>query len=491
MRLPIPGDFTGAWKCYTLYWPDSTLWLSILHGSLTEWHSGRIWDERTGSILGIQAVANEIWERNIPLVSCSDSLECPGCEDCSIRSRATCGGLVVEGDGNMGQVVTDVTIEDGVLTVWFGPCCPKPLGAFLADGVAPPDLGDDPLVPPGGDIPTYLPCGKATAAVEEIWKVADGAWETAFGELPYEWPFAFSQIAPELHGGLNNWMDSISLAVAINSVWTKAYVFQDANKQELICKLVERLDDDDKGTTEDDFDWIKSRMKDWWSDAEYLIEQFWLSVMDAVGSGDLTNISRLGATTTADCGCPDLPGGSLLFSGYAPEAEWRYVWDLRQIATTPANMVIGSGNHWAEGIGLWDDLGATQNDNNPNLKINLDALGNGSTLTNVGLIFQTRGNEDWNNPSNNCQWSVNNGGQVQHINTADFDALTGANPAQAGVWTLTKVVNNPLGATEDQFEIGLDAYHSGAQLDDLVENSVVLIAVLAAGTGPGPLTTPP
>lgn len=78
MRMPIPEDWDGeTWKCWAVEWPDSITWNAYLRGFLNEPSVGRFWDERTGSVVGAQAIGREIYDRNRNLeeviMSCNDT----------------------------------------------------------------------------------------------------------------------------------------------------------------------------------------------------------------------------------------------------------------------------------------------------------------------------------------------------------------------------------------------------------------------------------
>lgn len=64
-QSPIPSDWDGvSWCCHVIEWPDSPEWLYILSGLLLSPTQGRYWDASTGSIIGAQAVGEEIETRN-------------------------------------------------------------------------------------------------------------------------------------------------------------------------------------------------------------------------------------------------------------------------------------------------------------------------------------------------------------------------------------------------------------------------------------------
>lgn len=78
MKFPIPADWDGeSWCKWSVCWPESEQWEGFLRGLLTLPQRGRTWDERTGSILNIQAVGREITALNLPLVgvvmACNDT----------------------------------------------------------------------------------------------------------------------------------------------------------------------------------------------------------------------------------------------------------------------------------------------------------------------------------------------------------------------------------------------------------------------------------
>lgn len=76
-QMPIPDDWDG--ETYTLQlvcWPDSVLWNGILRGLITVPTRGRYWDAKTGSVVGAQAIGQEIIDKNIDsqgeIMGCAD-----------------------------------------------------------------------------------------------------------------------------------------------------------------------------------------------------------------------------------------------------------------------------------------------------------------------------------------------------------------------------------------------------------------------------------
>ena len=121
----IPSDWDGESRvCIRIQWPDSPEWQRLLISLLYTLTRGREWDKNTGNIRDTQVVAWSIFDDNVPLRLCAEQ---DGGEvlppPLTIEYRG--GSLIVMGENEMGQVVTDVYIDSstGELVVEFGPCC--------------------------------------------------------------------------------------------------------------------------------------------------------------------------------------------------------------------------------------------------------------------------------------------------------------------------------------------------------------------------------
>jgi hypothetical protein len=61
MRWHIPQDWNGIdWDCCLLFYPDSPDWKAIVRGHLQSIVRGWNWDETTGSVKDVQAIARLI-----------------------------------------------------------------------------------------------------------------------------------------------------------------------------------------------------------------------------------------------------------------------------------------------------------------------------------------------------------------------------------------------------------------------------------------------
>jgi len=492
MLYNIPDDWNQqSWACYSLQWPNSTLWTALLYGAISDFKRGRVWDEKSGVIKDAQAVGLEIWLRNHPLTPCAESGECPE----SVYVHYGGGGdsydyLYDEDDdmSNCGPLPFE-TRADGL---YFWHCCEwvKIWPESGSGGLVTPDLGDDPLVPEGETPPTYYACGKATAAADLIFKVANAAWDTGTLQNPWEWPGALGSELPELHGGDINWIDACAWAIIANAGYSKSDVIPDTLYDLIKCRMAERFEDDDLGTTDDDYAYIFGLIQDQFpiaADPGYAaVLKFWVAAYSTIGKGDLRNISRMGASTEGECTCPDEVLGLRDYFPEPPATDWYYEFDLRH--TLHAALSILNG-YFAEGIGIWGDCGPTNNDNTVRVKLALDQINNGSVVTYLHVIWENPGLQDDYNNTSGCIFEIEDTDQLVY---ADFAAVTGDGPALGGTFTITRVINDPLGAAEDEVQFGINGYHvTGAQLPDLPANSFKLIGFAIGGSGPGPLASPP
>lgn len=97
-----------------------------------------------------------------------------------------------EGEEDMGQIVTDVTIENGKLTVWYGPCCSKVLGdaSSLTSTVDDTENVPDELQPEetGND----RTCQKAWNIVNHLFTMLDLLEQCVLGAEIKPYPFYYN-----------------------------------------------------------------------------------------------------------------------------------------------------------------------------------------------------------------------------------------------------------------------------------------------------------
>jgi len=125
-RTPIPNDWDGvSWCCSVVEWPDSPLYRAIFVGLLTTPTRGRFWDERTGSILDVQAIGEEIENRNF-------SEECQmGCMEDLVNAVNTLALSLTSSIANSGNCGCAGTGGAGIFE--------NPASSFIDDGSNLPD----------------------------------------------------------------------------------------------------------------------------------------------------------------------------------------------------------------------------------------------------------------------------------------------------------------------------------------------------------------
>ena len=159
MKFPIPDDWDGITYCdFAVCWPDSEEWRGLLRGFLTLPMRGRTWDEKTGSILDVQAVGRDIAAKNLDLrgclVACNDTAIAEAlnaiAEAIASQSGSSASATVnvsgsTEADcsgcgGESVNVQQHVVLNDGSTWIQFGtvPVPPLPPSGF-PEGY--PDIG--------------------------------------------------------------------------------------------------------------------------------------------------------------------------------------------------------------------------------------------------------------------------------------------------------------------------------------------------------------
>lgn len=303
MKLPIPSDWDGQeWQCIQVQWPKSQEYNGVLLGLLSYLTRGRLWDGRTGVIVNAQDVGWQIFNRNFPLVPCQECEECEECEDCAERGCGGQGGEAESEDEEDMSNVTWLSIEDGVLYMYFGPCCKQPVGT-LADLQLGDEVADDPLNPTDDPDMVYSACGKAYAIVEMIYAVMDVVWDNSLS-APWQWVGKVEDAIPG-----NNDLDDNQIISAFLTAdllrglqYTEGDVFDPNDKQQLLCAVEKLMADSSEGITRAQWDTMISQIGAIYGE---VMNDFVRYCADAIGPSDMRDITKLAATdTTRDCRCP-------------------------------------------------------------------------------------------------------------------------------------------------------------------------------------------
>ena len=325
MKLPIPDDTTEEWECYQISWPKSDQWRAILAGLLLNPASGRFWDERSGSIRDIQVVGREIWERNEALTGC---VECPDCPDdptppthCGVTC-ATGTPSTDESEDDMGQVVTDVTVnDDGQIVVWFGPCCSKVLDVA---STTEPTPEDNTSPDPTGDGPFYA-CAKAYWAVRVCMQFAESIFShcddlldiTPWGEIKAENP----GIEYSLSWAYVARAEALKISKQLGADWVDQADLEDTYR----CSVLPLFSNTDENDLADDNVWASFKIIFFGGIDNFVWGAFWVNILNALGKNQIGSIALNHATEDdKDCNCPEVPSGDLP-TGY----DWAYEFNFK------------------------------------------------------------------------------------------------------------------------------------------------------------------
>jgi hypothetical protein len=309
---------------------------------LSLYHRGRLWDGRTGSILDVQTVGREIWERNNPLVSCGgDEIPIPPEIVEIIRSCV----IEVENEDDMACQGAEppIKIENGILYYWW--CCAwQAIGSL--PGAAPEDVIDPfAAVDPA---PTYSACSKAKAIVDVIYGVADVVWENQL-ETPWTWVGTVEDYVVG-HNDLddNQIISAFLVAITLNAIYEYTDIFDPVDRQQFLCFVASLLDDTAAGITRDQWDDMIGGLGAIYGEG---IDDFFRACADAIGPSDMREITVLQSIDAGyDCSCPpdgipDPTGGWL---GY----DWIHYFDFS--LTQSPGVIVGALTVWEQGSGFVD-----------------------------------------------------------------------------------------------------------------------------------------
>lgn len=198
------------------------------------------------------------------------------------------------------------------------------------------DIGPTPLDTTGGqNPPTYSACGKAKAIVDFAYLIMEAGW-AAKDELPWHY---VRQVEQSVGYDLDNFYVvqlCSNLAVADVLGIVQEEVMDPFKRQDALCKIVDLFSNDAAGVPDSAlYEQIKSIV----SNEQWLYQELWRSVFDAMGRVDMDTVARLGATdTAADCGCPD----PLSLLNYGPDASGWFLSPPLTVGTF-SDTVAGAG----------------------------------------------------------------------------------------------------------------------------------------------------
>lgn len=473
----IPQDWSldsGDWDCVEIQWPNSVEWKRMLIALLYTLTRGREWDETSGTITDVQAVGWEIFTRNMALTPCGECPECPDCpsceecEECEECAANRSGALIESEESDMGQVVTNVTVnEQGQIVVWFGPCCSEVLTGIKVSNVA-TEVDIDPVNPDNDPDFVYYACGKAKAIVDAVYGLIEICFDYA-DEVLAPWQY-IPRIEADFGFDLdNNWLTLLILNAA--AAWAVGQNFGLVNlaaeRARVQCQLAQFFSDDNVGVPDSaTFESVKGVFK-----ANITIANwgFFDQAINAIGAVDMNTIAVFGSgDSTATCDCPDV---NTPFAGIGEDFDWRYVFDFRD--SENGFTLLNATKR--DSSGLWATNQITDNKAFIDTYRSFDNIDNGSTVRMAGIVFRMLGDEGTLASGTRIGTDDHSFiGQTQIIGAA------GDLPANAGTYQVAVAVNQALGSGTNKFLAQLQCSHATAV-------SQRILAVMFAGTGPGPL----
>jgi hypothetical protein len=340
-KLPIPNDWDDAkWHCVSIQWPDSTLWDAVLLGWLSLPKRHELWEGLPGDVLAAQEIGWDIWLKNGLLPPCAPAVPAPEPEIIYIPA----GGGSDESEDDMGQVVTDVTLNTaGQIVVWFGPCCSKVLDIPLVKPeITPPYEGQDPA-------PTYSACGKASALVDLLYEAVDRIWETK-ADPPNEWVGDIEDYFPGNDDLDDNFIIGSYLANIFYDETFGDYIdlVQEDQKQSLKCQWLKIMTADSSGVTREQYDRMHAVL-----DVIYGLPEAYIfgQAMEIFGPHDMSNIAMLMSTdVAANCDCPEVPVPEAPLTW--PDYGWFHLVNFAAWSTQPTWFSDGGQGDWLASVGL-------------------------------------------------------------------------------------------------------------------------------------------
>lgn len=347
MQLPIPQDWDNeTWRCVQIEWPDSDLWVGFLHGVLSQFMRGRLWDEKTGTIVDAQSVGREIWYRNTPLVSCGGEKPTNGSGESStginVGFYSFCELLEkVECQMSMCGPCPPIRFSNGVLQYFF---CGEwiDIGVVSEQVVQQPYPGGYTEEPPG----EYDACGKADAMVEAIYTIAQAAWDNKDGPTYFLNIGAVDSALPGFNLNNQNILQVLSGARALDDIYTEGELLSESQAQRWKCAIAPLLGTDTPGITAGELDAFRSALYQVWTDVN--VVAWYNNIIQAFGYGDMNTIAASGAENTgADCTCPSLnqyPGYTVVqmtwdFTYFSPNTTEQHDTPLTGGTPLPQNWI--------------------------------------------------------------------------------------------------------------------------------------------------------
>lgn len=319
---PLPDVIDpGEFECIRVWYPADPGYRRAVMGALAylqHWFAWARDDEKRGK--DAAAVYREAFGLTVNDIlagrGCgddSDNGDLPSSPGLTDEDLACLGGLIVlESEDDMGQVVTDLKIEDGKLVVYYGPCCRVELGDWCCD-VSPNAPSDDDSIPVPDPPPTGYDCYKAHTVVTLIQSIAAACWDVT-GVVN----FVLTPLAPGLVDNqfpafdLDNWslfgaLQTYYLA-KLAGIWVGGQAFSEwypeTMWQRIICSAKAQMSDA-ATFTQAEWDAIKAAIAQH-EVTDIFQKEALMRVYDSLGYDQAKMAAEQSYYGDApDCACPD------------------------------------------------------------------------------------------------------------------------------------------------------------------------------------------
>jgi len=317
MTYALPQDVEPeGLGCVRVYYPDNPGFLRALLSAVSylgNWYAWERDDEKRGkdAAASWRVAYNQTVEDLLAGKTCGGESTPP--EIVTIIEQV-CGGAIIMEDDMGGQVVTDVTYEDGQLYVWFGPCCKQAVAGFSVEqwtntgttkvrgqevtgGVS--EVGGE--LPAGAE--ADIACQKAGWLVVNLLQMAELVAMAVnnvtytlkpFGPLYEAYPWISFDIV------------DLSVAVAVAGVSELLPFFESGisstEARRMACRLASAFDDE-WSLSSAEADLLYKIVRE---EAPAGADVFLGRIMAAVGNGDWNKLATMAAAwpTVFDCTCP-------------------------------------------------------------------------------------------------------------------------------------------------------------------------------------------
>lgn len=455
-ELTIPDDWDGeTWECIQVRFPKSEKYYAILLGMLSQLTRGRAWKGTSGTITEAQEIGKRIFEKNWPTTRCTEAPAPQAAILGTIPSGIGAGGCADEicEDCEMGNCITDLKIEDGLL--WMFKCC-----EWWPVGEIDMSIANLPVVDTEEE-ETNIACPIAFGMGTRLYELAVDCANAPYNSLPWNWAKYVTERNSDLPLDQTQVWKACGLvfAAALGSPldWLDVN-FTLTDKRQIICEWLKIVPQFSATITRE----LKGQMEG----AVQAVGvnpvelEYKMAVFHAITLSGYQKIAQQSSEyEDAVCDCPDAP------EMIPVEVDWIYDMDFREGAY---GWEIIDDGEYAAGVG-YRHLSMVQFDGIPGLKRQADADLDPACFVRYVKLF-------W------ASWPTT----ATHAAECGFQIGAGCewvNPESWGADADSVIMNEALGNLE-WVEI-----NKGQATADPTSGDAILYRAIIAGNGEEPFST--